>query len=202
MFINLENIKDEYNFSFIYCFYNFKTSYVFTSQKVCTRSFYKIVDQNKADRIYNINLDYELNALVRNPYSRVESMYRDKFHKSVDKNHIQHCQQEIIKIFGSDRFFKKTISFNEFITIGLEKLIVSESHFYPQSKFIPEYVKNVFHVENPHDLSYIFSLFDNEVLHEHRTDNVIDSKINWNEETSNIVKNLYMSDFKRFNYNV
>jgi len=202
MMINLENIKDKYGFSFTYCFYNLKKSYVFTSQKVCTRSFYKMVDQNKAQRVYDINLDCELNALVRNPYNRVESMYRDKFHKSVDENHIQHCQKEIINIFGRDRFFKKTISFDEFIMCGLEKLVTSESHFYPQSKFIPEYIKNIFHIENSDNLSYVFSLFDSEVLHEHKTKNIVDSNVIWSIETTNIVYNLFITDFKRFNYNI
>lgn len=201
MILNLENIKDEYGFSFTYCFYNLKKSYVFTSQKVCTRSFYKIVDQNKADRVYNIDLKCELNALVRNPYSRIESLYRDKFHKSVDKNNVQHCQKEIIKIFGMDRFFDRSISFDEFVISGLSKLITTESHFYPQTKFIPEYIKNIFRVENSCDLYYIFSLFNTNIIHEHKTVNVVNSKIIWTDETKSIVEKLYSTDFKRFNYN-
>lgn len=199
MKINLSNIKDPYNFSFLYCFFNLKDTCVFTSQKVCTRSFYKLVDEyQKAKRIYEIDLNYNLYSLVRNPYLRVESMYRDKFHKSINTEHIQHCQKEIIKVFGEDRFWNKNITFEEFVINGLEKLVYTESHFFPQSMFIPEYVKVFYKIENESDLQHVFSLFGSDVLHEHRTYYNINTVWTYNMKT--IIQKIYSDDFTRFDY--
>lgn len=194
---NFSNNKDPYEFSFMYCFFNLKSSYVFSSQKVCTRSLYKLVDENKAQRVYDVNVGLQLCALVRNPYTRIESLYRDKCYAAVDRQFTQHCQKEIIKVFGEELFYNRSIQFEEFIIHGLDKLINSESHFFSQSRFIPEFIDEIYYIEKQSDLKYVFSLFDSDILHEHKTDN---PKLVWTSKMKSVIAELYYEDFQRFRY--
>jgi hypothetical protein len=192
--------KDPYGYNYVYCFHNLHNDCVFTSQKVCTNSFYKIVnDLKKAERIYDINPSYKSHCLVRNPYSRIESLYKDKLLLSVVKNHLQHCQLEIMKVFGENSFYDKKITFEQFVIEGLPILFDKESHFFPQSVFIPQFVSNVYHLEIKKELNYVFSLFCDNEYHEHKT---YDYSFEWTSNMKDVVSSVYGQDFYRFSYDI
>lgn len=192
----LEN-RDLYSYSYISCFFNFKNEYVFVSKKARYSSFCSL-EQSKCRRVWEISdlNNSIIHGIVRNPYSRLESLYKDKLSYNVDKEHIQTNQREIIKIFGETRFFELQISFEDFV-LAIPDLIHTECHFFSQSKFIPRFVENIHHMENKKELNYVFSLFDNEVVICNKTP---DLKLEWTYEMRNTINKMYYDDFNRFNY--
>ena len=200
MNINFEQNKDPYGYSYVNCFYNLKKDYVFTSQKVCCNTFRKIKDEEqKLERTYDVNDSFHINCLVRNPYTRVESLYKDKLLIAVTKGYYQNCQLELIKVFGEYSFLNKEISFERFIVEGIPTLIDKESHFFPQSKFIPKFVDNIYHLEIKEELDYVFSLFSNNHYHMHKT---YDFDFVWTTNMKDTISNLYKEDFERYSYNI
>lgn len=199
--------KDSHNYNYISCFYNLKNDYVFVSKKVCYSSFCSI-DTNKCIRTWEVNDTLNLNGLVRNPYIRLESLYKDKLIKNLDslklkycpccgnKPDIQHCQSHIIDLFGEKKFFNKQISFKEFV-LSLSHLVTKECHFFPQSKFIPKFVDKIFYLESETDIECLFRLFDTEKLVKNTT---FKQNLEWDKEMYDVVNNVYCEDFKRFNY--
>lgn len=189
--------EDPYGYNYISCFNNFKNDYVFVSKKVGFTSFSKI-DDTKCKRVWEIiNFNNSImRAIVRNPYRRIESLYKDKCVMRVDENLIQNSQNEIINIFGKEKFFNKQICFEEFVN-NLSKMIKNECHFFPQTEFIPNFVKYIHKIENIQEIENIFSIFDSDVKHDHIT---IDLELKWTSEMKNIINQLYTEDFKNFNY--
>lgn len=188
---------DLYNYNYISCFNNFKNEYVFVSKKVAFTSFCKL-DCTKSRRVWQI-LDFNnsiTRAIVRNPYRRIESLYKDKCLTCVDENIIQNTQSEIIKIFGKEKFFKKEISFEEFID-KLPQLINSECHFFPQTEYIPSFIKNIYKIENRESIKNIFSLFNSEEMREHKS---IEMELKWTRNMRTVINQLYIEDFKKFEY--
>lgn len=197
MNIQFSENYDLYNYKYISCFFNLKNEYVFVSKKVCYSSFCSI-DQTKCRRVWEIS-DFNnsiLRAIVRNPYSRLESLYKDKLLYNVDKENIQMNQIEIIKIFGESMFFDFKISFADFL-FEIPNLIHTECHFFPQSMFIPKFVDNIHKMENKSELNYVFSLFNGNNVICNKTP---DLKLEWTHEMRNIINKLYYEDFIRFNY--
>jgi len=73
-----------------------------------------------------------LRAIVRNPYSRLESLYKDKLISNVDKNAVQTCQKEVIKIFGEELFFNNKILkyVMSFLCLILNQLFVTKHQIF------------------------------------------------------------------------
>lgn len=188
---------DIFDYNYICCFYNLKNQYVFLSKKVCFSSFC-LLDEKECKRTWDIeyNKSTILRSIVRNPYERLESLYKDKLIFNVDKNKIQNTQTEIIKKFGEDKFFNKQISFEEFI-FSLSELISGECHFYPQNSYIPDFVDYVHHIENKVEIDYIFSLFNSDRIFDNWTPKI---DLHWTDGMRKLVNELYYEDFKRFNY--
>ena len=208
---HLGHLKDSYEFSFVYCFFNLHSDCVFTSQKVGTRSLYRLEEEfGKAKRIYDLEDFYKLHALVRNPYRRLESLYQDKLLVSVQRGFfcyanntfglVQRNQQEAMKIFGEQRVRQTEIGFEEFVVDGMPRLINTESHFFPQTRFIPDFVTDYYHLENEQEVKFIFSLFNHEPIHVHRSSEFVENKLVWTDEMKAVAFRLYQRDFERFGY--
>ena len=197
MNINFFTNCDSYNYNYISCFYNLKDQYIFVSKKVCYSSFNTLTSM-KCKRVWQIDDINKsvLRAIVRNPYSRLESLYKNKLITNFDKNDIQSCQKEVIKIFGEELFFNNKISFENFV-LSMPRLINTECHFFPQSKFIPRFVNHIHHLENKDEIRNVFSLFNTEPIVCNQTSNI---QLDWNKNMKNVIKKLYKEDFTRFNY--
>lgn len=199
--------KDNYNHTYISCFYNHKRDYVFLSKKVCCSSFSSL-DKNKCIKTWEVNDTNILNGLVRNPYTRLESLYKDKLIKNVDdlktkwckhcgvKPTIQHCQTHIVDFFGEEKFYNQEISFKEFI-LALPTFIDKECHFFPQSKFIPKFIDKLYYLENKEDLNNLFKLFDVEPVVVNKT---YEKSFEWDNQMYDVVNTFYYEDFQRFGY--
>jgi len=92
------------------------------------------------------------------------------------------------------------IGFEEFVVDGMPHLIDTESHFFPQTRFIPEFVTDHYHLENEQEVKFIFSLFNHEPLHIHRSSEFIENKLVWTDEMKAVAFRLYQQDFERFGY--
>lgn len=197
MNINFLDNRDPHNYTYISCFFNLKNQYVFASKKVCYSSFSSLPPA-KCQRVWEIHdiNTAKLHGIVRNPYSRLESLYKDKAYINVDRSGMQIIQKEIVNVFGADKFFDKKITFEEFV-LAMPKLIDTECHFFPQSKFIPTFVNEIYHMENKQDVDALFSVFDCESVVSNKTQVM---NLVWTSEMRNVVNTLYYEDFHRFGY--
>ena len=98
-------------------------------------------------------------AIVRCPYTRLESFYKDKLIKAMNKEMNQSCQRAMIDIFGRDRLVNHQVSFQEFVVESFRKNLPSvleykyyDSHFKTQSSFIPGPIDRIIHLENPTEI--------------------------------------------------
>ena len=147
-------------------------------------------------------------AIVRSPYSRLESFYRDKMIKAVTQDLNQACQRAISELFGRERVVKKDISFQEFIITAFQKGLplklekkYYDSHLMTQSSFMPDRIDRIIHIENPEEMSELSEILGvrlTEQKHNHTDD--IDCDMTWTPEMREIVRKFYQIDFERFGY--
>lgn len=216
MIIDFSNIKDPYGKINIHCFFNLNDSYLFTPLKVCSRSFVRLSDISNKNivRVVAADTSYKSYAIVRDPFSRIKSLYIQKlisavdakmngFHHSrsiddIDISKLQDCQLEIVKLFGRDAFFNKKISFKQFILDGIPNLMNKEHHFYTQNDFIPSYVYSYLKMENNDDIKFAFDLFSSNIIHVNKT--LKYENITWDTDMKNVISKHYYDDFCRFDY--
>lgn len=198
MIINFSNDCDPYGYRYISCFFNLRSHYIFVSKKACYSSLCAL-SSSKCKRVWEIHdvNNSTFSGIVRNPYGRLESLYKDKVLLNVDPNGgLQLTQKEIVNIFGKDRFFGKNISFEDFI-FAMPKLIATECHFFPQSKFIPSFVTAIHHMESYNEINEAFSLFDSESIICNKTEPI---QLFWSSKMYEIINSIYNDDFIRFGY--
>jgi hypothetical protein len=164
--------------------------------------------------------------LVRNPYYRVESYFREKLRQkvkrvlSVDKPYILKRHQEIfypflgIKKDDSNEVKVEallSLEFNDFISL-LPKVYEIEDHLAPQTYNFTRSVigfkrimkmNRYIHVENRQEMAWLsdylkldFSLRVNSSLEESNNDLI------WSSQSIEIVKKLYREDFRVFGYGI
>jgi hypothetical protein len=144
-------------------------------------------------------------GIVRNPYSRVESFYKDKMIQAMTPMFRQSCQKYLAKVFDRQRLIDKKISFQEFVLNGLGKNLVeiskADGHLNPQSDFIPRGIKKFVHIECPEEMEYLSGLIgvDLTEIKSNNTNNV-QTDLTWTPEMRKIVKDIYREDFNRFGY--
>lgn len=157
---------------------------------------------------------------VRNPYTRIESFFKDKFRKSVilseEKNEWQDFQKRFFAHLGlRTTMLPKTVghklrstSLAEMLSI-LPEVYTSDPHIWPQhwhktilGVSIPMKFDRVFKMECPDDLSEIATTFDlNFSISANSTQSVKETLV-WTEEHIEMVKHIYREDFKRFGYSL
>ncbi len=168
--------------------------------------------------------------LVRNPYSRVESFFKDKFLKAEEyrlwmiKNNMDKQWQMSTEIFFpylglTTSMDPKEIStrlcqvtFDEFISI-LPNVYMNDGHLTPQYlarilnwnffgiQFnIPIRIEAIFKLESPEELKLCGQLFDIDVSIKKNSTNHIKEVIYWEEHTASAINHLYRRDFKDFQY--
>jgi hypothetical protein len=154
---------------------------------------------NKSDTAY---------ALVRSPYTRLESFYKDKLIKAMSKEMNQSCQRAMAEIFGRERLVNQQVSFQEFILESFKRNLPHilekkyyDSHFKTQSSFIPSPINHVIHIENLEEmdkLSDILGINLNE--YQYNNTNDIEIALEWTSEMRELVNDFYRVDFERFGY--
>lgn len=181
-----------------HCFYNTE-SYMFTSYKVASSSFRQASFKNKIQRVYELDSNKSIYGLVRCPYKRIESFYKDKILKGPDRlnsfkrEKLQYCQSKVINLFDNEKFLGKEISFENFVCVALEKLALQDNHLLPQSYYIPKFVQKIFKLD---DCLPNFIVKDFHVNYFYNTTKNI--KFEYTKEMKEIVKQVYKTDYNRF----
>ncbi len=158
--------------------------------------------------------------LVRNPYTRIESFFKDKFRKSViiseEKNEWQDCQKRFFPHLGlnttmpPDRVGNtlRRTSFAEMLSI-LPEVYTSDPHIWPQHWHktilgvpIPMKFDRVFKMESPDDLAYLATTFDLDFSISANSTQSVKGSLVWTAAHIEMVKHIYREDFARFGYSL
>ena len=158
--------------------------------------------------------------IVRNPYDRLESFYKDKFvktpsHKLLEYDQLQHCQKVFLPYLNIKRGdLPETIreklldfSFIQFIRT-LPNTYLLNDHLYPQSMKTKLYLKNlkilsipltrIFRMESYEDMNYLQEKLCLDLSKKYNHTDIFKLANTWNPDLVRIVNRLYKKDFKRF----
>jgi tetratricopeptide (TPR) repeat protein len=139
----------------------------------------------------HINGYYKI-AMVRNPYERIESFFKNKLIQQMSSACAQICQQRLRCFFPTNRLIKKEVSFEEFI-IALNRGYTDE-HLVPQYLNIPTEVDTLVHLEKLEELKLIKEKFDIDFAKYNNTDDM-NIELVWTDEMQEIIQKLYFQDF-------
>ncbi len=160
--------------------------------------------------------------LVRNPYDRVESFYKDKFRQMplaqvADYDQLQECQQlfcPLLHIVPNDdpatiREKLLDVSFAQFIEL-LPQLYQRDWHLRPQvmtkriyrrgQPIAPIIITRTLQVESPADRRYIQDKLRIDLSQKHNSTQTIQLANNWSPALRTTVNQLYRADFQKFGY--
>jgi hypothetical protein len=153
--------------------------------------FYRKAGQ--IDRWEDGNIDgYYKIAVVRDPYKRIESFFKNKLIQQMSSECAQICQQRLKCFFPKDRLINKEVSFEEFI-IALDRGYTDE-HLVPQHLNIPEEVDMTVHLEEVEEHKIIKEKFNVDFEKYNDTDD-IKIELTWTDEMEEIIQKLYLKDF-------
>ena len=161
--------------------------------------------------------------LVRNPYARIESFFKEKLRKCILKAtetppYQLKLHQQIFYPFlsleiGDDvkdiqkRFLELT--FDEFVKL-LPKVFDKDTHLKPQSQALRTQVKDLFYIHIKY--TKILKIEDRVALEFLKNELALDmeirinkttdkfEEIKWDRELREIVNSIYIEDFKNFGY--
>ena len=150
--------------------------------------------------------------IVRNPYGRLLSFYKDKFIKNISSaTGFQNCQLIFFPHLLSEQFEKikagtGTIPFSYFVQI-LPKVFDQDTHLHPQSWIeymgpkwlgIKIHYEKVFDMDK--DLEELKSTLNLALPKKENSTKEVEFEAEWTEEDVKIVTDIYYSDFIRFGY--
>lgn len=190
MKFDLNSFRDPYNNTY-FQFFLYENFYIVTSYKVASSTLRRIKNLNRVTVYDN---SYKTYILVRNPYKRIESIYKDKV-LGMKFNSDQNCQKEIFK------FYKKTdnISFKSFVEDFLPISLYKEMHFFPQNICIPYFVNEINILKMEKDMPFIFKITNSEIIHHNKSE---DLNLVWDDNMINVIYKLYKLDFIEYGYDI
>ncbi len=174
------------------------------SYKVMFSFFTSHLDKfRQSGELYSSDSEAKVNYFfVRDPYERVKSLFADKLRASVDRGHIQLCQQVMIEHFGFSNVEElKTISFDSFCA-ELPYFYKSDAHFYPQecgynSRNIEQVIKMESNFSHLNELGLSGVDFQSK---NHSSPSDIKGTLHYSPDSKLIIRTLYAYDFKLFEY--
>lgn len=162
--------------------------------------------------------------LVRNPYHRLESFFKNKFRTTLPRIQRSGEWQPCHEIFFPHLELRKSpnptlvieklsgINFTKFISL-LPLVYTKDGHLYPQNwarhlhirynKYrvgIPIKYKEVFKMESEKDLNKMAKLFMLDLEIRENSTQSVNEQLDWTEKEYNIVNELYKYDFKYYKY--
>ena len=191
-------------------FYNKKEKYYISVNFKVMYSSMRIQKHLKKVKPFWLKLSSKPKYVIgRDPYTRLESFYRDKLNKDLDKtNYWLRSQKIFFKPLGlkkSDSIEKKyaalkNISFQEFIQF-LPEVYMNNRHLHPQYKIFKNLkVEKKFKMESKDDRDYIENNLKLDLSKKANTTQKSKFDLQWNQNMINIVNKLYHQDFDYFNY--
>lgn len=139
-------------------------------------------------------------AVVRNPYSRLWSLYKNKLHPNLQNN--AYCRGGVEQaVFGKyGGMFRGDMTFEQFVyTIGRIPYDNADAHFCPQSLQLPEEIE-VFRMENMAPVRKFLAECGIEHLpHRNRTKKE-DWRSQYTPEMQEEMRQYYRQDFEKYGY--
>ena len=170
-----------------------------------------------------ISVDGKYFFLTRNPFSRIESYFKEKLRQKVlkvfDEDHPYQLKrhQEIFYPYlniddntSDEEKVKKLLelNFNHFVEL-LKKVYKKEDHLSLQSdnytrnlmgiKVRPKF-ENILHIERKRDLDFLSNHFELNLGIRKNTSNDENNEILWSDKSIQIIQNLYHNDFELLGY--
>lgn len=190
-------------------FLNAKAHYFLSLNfKVMYTTMKKQKDLKKVLWIRPLLSKYDKYFIVRNPYDRLESFYRDKLGKDVNHQKIWLSSQKIyfepLEITDSPDEIKmqviRDMTFEQFIRI-LSMNYMKNRHLHPQYKiFTGLKPKRILKMENPDDLRFLSETLNLDMDIRANSTGKADKYIHWDKELADIVNRIYEKDFKLYGY--
>lgn len=155
--------------------------------------------------------------LVRNPYDRLESFFKNKLRRSVDDSpEWQKPQRVFFDVIGVERGDTPAIiaakmrafTFADFIE-SLPLVYRRNRHLHPQHWVayagprqwgIVARLDRVFHLEQAEELAEMAALLRLDIAHKSNTTAAVTADTPWTPELRAIVQDLYRTDFERYGY--
>lgn len=161
---------------------------------------------------------YEHYLLVRNPYKRLESCFKDKFRKNLPVKRGQTIHRLFYPILGISKHDELekvhkillAYSFEDFIK-ELPNVYNKDPHLYPQFwvellgfKVFNWRVKynRIFHLENQKDIQDLEQYFNLNLTKTKNSTEKVKADIIWTSEMRKIVNTIYKNDFVWYNYRI
>lgn len=150
----------------------------------------------------------EIQLIVRNPYDRLESFFRDKLRKHAGVGKWQHSQRIFFPYLNlqktSPQEEKKqallNLSFSDFIAL-LPKIYQKDHHLHPQywiEKGI--HVDQILKLEQSDDLSFLSQHIGVDFTKKENSTQGNAYDIEWGNASKKIVQEVYQEDYKRYKY--
>ena len=161
--------------------------------------------------------------LVRNPYNRIESFFKDKFRQCVrsneEKGKWQSCQKIFFPGLGLDDSMAPSMiaqkllqtTFKEFVSL-LDETYQKDAHLFPQYRALyverkvtpkiklPIRYHKIYKMESAKDLMVLGELFNINIETKSNTTTSVNELIQWGVNEIKVVDKLYLKDFWKFNY--
>lgn len=167
---------------------------------------------------------FRFDLIVRNPYDRLESFFKNKFRKSLPKilatGEWQHCHEIFFEHFALDARSPSElvvdklskVSFEEFVRL-LPYTYTRDGHLYPQHWALGLYYRkgrvkmglpipyeDTFHMESEEDLLRAASLYSLDLSIRENSTASVKACVEWTADAVNVVNELYAKDFDSFGY--
>lgn len=191
-------------------FYNKQEQYFISVNFKVMYSSLRIQKHLKKIKLFWLRLSSKPKYVIgRNPYTRLESFYRDKLNKDLDQTDYWLRSQKIffkpLEIKKSASIEKKytalkNISFQEFIHF-LPEVYMNNRHLHPQYKIFKNLkVEKKFKMESEKDKHFIEENLKLDLSKKANTTEKAKFDLQWNDAMYKIVNELYKDDFEYFNY--
>ncbi len=207
--------------------------YLLNSLKVMSSTLNRQADLRKAGRLAFVVNNFRKNTpqlsahpqylLVRDPYRRVESFFRDKLRRDLKKwvkrkKDLRNCHRIFYRLAGVDAHADTLdeikeklhgISFDTFIR-NLPRLYLQDGHLYPQHQLVEKKIlglvslsfsyDRILQLEVKEDMKYLESELGLQLGRKYNATRKYAEETRWNDELARIVYGVYEVDFLAFGY--
>lgn len=145
---------------------------------------------------YNEDASKKKIYVIRSPYKRLESFYKDKMIKNINDLN-QNCQISLLDYFTKGELLNKRVSFRRFVTDCIGKGY-SDPHISPLYDREPRPVSTDIIYDIDKDINQIRSIFGAITFPHKNSTRQIDCEIVWLPEMLTTISILYRNDFLLF----
>ncbi len=136
--------------------------------------------------------------IVRSPFKRLESFYKDKVVTQSWHGGLQDSQNKLLNYFRIERFEAGLVDFEAFIIDGVGKGYI-DAHLTPLSEVSPRDCDFVIDIDQPDEISLLKTMLSEGVLLPH-LNRTYTKNFAWTAEMIGVVHELYRKDIERYGF--